>query len=428
MYVSNDVLTTMDRKDFEIMAPVGSYESLAAAIQGGADSIYFGIEGLNMRSRSSVNFTLDDLQEIVNICNQNGLKTYLTVNTIIYNNEIARMHEVIDCAKASGISAIIASDIAAILYARSVGVEVHISTQCNITNYEAVKFYAQYADVVVLARELNMSQVAEIHHKIQEEDLRGPAGELIRIEMFAHGALCMAVSGKCYLSLHEMNASANRGACYQICRRAYTVKDIEDGVELDIENQYIMSPKDLCTIGFLNKLADAGVRVLKIEGRARPAEYVKTVCECYNEAIFAYLNDDYTEEKIEKWKSRLSTVFNRGFWNGYYLGQRLGEWSSVYGSKATKKKIAIGKVTNYFDKLGVGELKMESYDLNIGDEVLIVGPTTGVVQMNVAELRCDLISVDKVQKGDLFSMPVPEKIRRGDKLYKWIEAEPGMMQ
>ena len=344
----------MKRKDFEVMAPVGSYESLEAALQAGANSVYFGVEGLNMRSRSSANFTLDDLRNIVERCNVREVKTYLTVNTIIYNNELEKMHQVIECAKDAGVSAIIASDIAAILYARSIGVEVHISTQCNITNYEAVKFYAQFADVVVLARELDMDQVMTIHRQIVENDLRGPKGELVQIEMFSHGALCMAVSGKCYLSLHEMNASANRGACYQICRRSYTVKDTESDIELEVDGKYIMSPKDLCTIGFINKMIDAGVRVFKIEGRARPAEYVKTVCECYDEALNAYLDGSYGAEKIANWKERLATVFNRGFWDGYYLGQRLGEWSEVYGSKATKKKICIGKVTNYFGKLQVG--------------------------------------------------------------------------
>lgn len=418
----------MVRDDFEIMAPVGSYESLTAALQGGADSVYFGVEGLNMRARSSANFTLEDLKNIVQICSEKGVKTYLTVNTIIYNDELKKMREVIDAAKEAGVSAIIASDMAAILYAHSVGVEIHISTQCNITNYEAVRFFANYADVMVLARELNMNQVAEIHKKIVEEDLRGPAGELIRIEMFAHGALCMAVSGKCYLSLHEKNASANRGACYQICRRGYTVKDKEGEVELDIENQYIMSPKDLCTIGFLNKMIDAGVRVFKLEGRARPAEYVLTLCECYNEALKSVSDQTYSSAKIEKWKERLSTVFNRGFWDGYYLGQRLGEWSEVYGSKATRKKIALGKVTNFFSNLKVGEFKLESFDLQVGDEILIVGETTGVLQMVVPEIRVELKSVGKVEKGVLFSMPVPEKVRRGDKIYKWVETTPDLMQ
>jgi putative protease len=418
----------MERKDFEIMAPVGSYESLSAALQGGADSVYFGVEGLNMRARSSANFTLDDLRNIVGICEEKGVKTYLTVNTIIYNNELQKMHEVIDCAKEAGVSAIIASDLAAILYAHSRGVEIHISTQCNITNYETVRFYAQYADVMVLAREMDMNQVADIYRRIQEEQLRGPKGELIRIEMFAHGALCMAVSGKCYLSLHEKNASANRGACFQICRRAYTVKDREGEVELDIENEYIMSPKDLCTIGFLNKMIDAGVRVFKLEGRARPAEYVLTVCRCYDEALKAILDRTYSAEKIEIWKQRLATVFNRGFWDGYYLGQRLGEWSEVYGSKATRKKIALGKVTNYFSNLQVGEFKLESFDLSVGDKVLIVGETTGVIEMRVPEIRVDLQPVEKVKKGILFSMPVPEKVRRGDKIYKWVETTPDLMQ
>lgn len=418
----------MTRKDFEIMAPVGSYESLYAALQGGADSIYFGVEGLNMRARSSANFTLEDLINIVSICSERGVKTYLTVNTVIYNHELEKMRQVIASAGQAGVTAIIASDLAAILFARSIGVEVHISTQCNISNYEAVRFYAQYADVVVLAREVALEQVMEIHRQIIENDLRGPKGELIKIEMFAHGALCMAVSGKCYLSLHEKNASANRGACYQICRRAYTVKDREDGAELDIENEYIMSPKDLCTVGFINKMADAGVRVFKIEGRARSAEYVRTVCECYNEAINAWLDNTYDADKIRDWKERLGTVFNRGFWDGYYLGQRLGEWSEVYGSRATKKKILLGKVTNYFTKLGVGEFKLESYDLKVGDEILIQGPTTGTIQLTVSEIRVDLRSVEKVGKGTPFSIPVGEKLRRGDKLYKWVDTTPELMQ
>lgn len=338
------------------------------------------------------------------------------------------MRQVIDCAGEAGVTAIIASDLAAILYARSVGVEVHISTQCNVTNFEVVRFFAQYADVIVLAREVVLEQVMEIHRRIVGEDLRGPNGGLIKIEMFAHGALCMAVSGKCYLSLHEKNASANRGACNQICRRAYTVKDRENEVELDIENEYIMSPKDLCTIGFINKMIDAGVRVFKIEGRARSAEYVRTVCECYNEAINAYLDDTYSADKIRIWKKRLATVFNRGFWNGYYLGQRLGEWSEVYGSKATKKKILLGKVTNYFTNLQVAEFKLESFDLKVGDEILIQGPTTGTIQMKVPEIRVDLQPVEKVEKGILFSVQVPGKIRRGDKLYKWVDTTPELMQ
>lgn len=410
------------------MAPVGSYESLHAALQGGADSVYFGVEGLNMRARSSANFTLEDLRNIVSICNEKGVKTYLTVNTVIYNQELQKMRAVIDCAGEAGVTAVIASDLSAILYAHSVGVEVHISTQCNVTNYEVVRFYAQYADVVVLAREVELDQVMTIHRQIVENDLRGPKGELIRIEMFCHGALCMAVSGKCYLSLHEKNASANRGACNQICRRAYTVKDRDNEIELDIENEYIMSPKDLCTIGFLNKMIDAGVRVFKIEGRARSAEYVRTVCECYNEAVQTYLDGTYSREKIEAWKERLSTVFNRGFWDGYYLGQRLGEWSEVYGSKATKKKVLLGKVTNYFKNLSVGEFKLESGRLAVGEEILITGTTTGVIQMKVPELRVDLQSVESIEKGTVFSMPTPEKIRRGDKLYKVVDTTPELMQ
>ena len=410
------------------MAPVGSYESLHAALQGGADSVYFGVEGLNMRARSSANFTLEDLRNIVSICNEKGVKTYLTVNTVIYNQELQKMRTVIDCAGEAGVTAVIASDLSAILYAHSVGVEVHISTQCNVTNYEVVRFYAQYADVVVLAREVELDQVMTIHRQIVENDLRGPKGELIRIEMFCHGALCMAVSGKCYLSLHEKHASANRGACNQICRRAYTVKDRDNEIELDIENEYIMSPKDLCTIGFLNKMIDAGVRVFKIEGRARSAEYVRTVCECYNEAVQAYLDGTYSREKIEAWKERLTTVFNRGFWDGYYLGQRLGEWSEVYGSKATKKKVLLGKVTNYFKNLSVGEFKLESGRLAVGEEILITGTTTGVIQMKVTELRVDLQSVESIEKGTVFSMPTPEKIRRGDKLYKVVDTTPELMQ
>ena len=410
------------------MAPVGSYESLHAAIQGGADSVYFGVEGLNMRARSSANFTLEDLKNIVSICNEEGVRTYLTVNTVIYNNELDKMRAVIDCAKEAGVTAVIASDLSAILYAYSVGVEIHISTQCNITNYEVVRFFAQYADVVVLAREVDLDQVMSIHRQIVEDDLRGPNGRLIQIEMFAHGALCMAVSGKCYLSLHEKNASANRGACFQICRRAYTVKDRENEVELDIENEYIMSPKDLCTIGFVNKMADAGVRVFKIEGRARSAEYVRTVCECYSEALQTYIDGTYDLKKIQGWKKRLETVFNRGFWDGYYLGQRLGEWSEVYGSKATKRKILLGKVTNYFTNLGVGEFKIESGELAVGDVALITGTTTGVIEMQVAEIRVDLKAVEKVGKGTLFSMSVPEKVRRGDKLYKMVDTTPELMQ
>ena len=406
----------MNRKDFEIMAPVGSYESLHAAIDAGADAIYFGVEGLNMRARSSVNFTLDDLHNIASICHENGVKSYLTVNTIIFDNDIATCHSIIDAVKEAGISAIIAADIAAITYARSIGVEVHISTQVNITNIEAVKFYAQFADVVVLARETNMEQVRAIYDAIREQDIRGPHGELVRIEMFCHGALCMAVSGKCYLSLHEMNYSANRGSCAQICRRGYTVTDKESGAQLDIENQYIMSPKDLKTIHFLNKVIDAGVRVLKIEGRARGPEYVKIAVECYNEAIKACCDGTYNEEMIADWDERLSKIFNRGFWNGYYLGQRLGEWSSKYGSSATRVKQYVAKGIRFFSKLGVTEFQMESGEQHVGDEIIITGPTTGALITTVEEIRVDLKPVEKTMKGERFSIKVPEKVRPSDRL------------
>ena len=409
----------MKRSEFEIMAPVGSYESLYAAINAGADAIYFGVEGLNMRARSSVNFTLDDLKKIATICDEHGVKSYLTVNTIIYDAEIEKCHAVIDAVAESGISAIIASDIAAITYARRRGVEVHISTQCNISNIDAVEFYSQYADVVVLARELSMEQVDKIHKEIIRRELRGPRGELVRIEMFCHGALCMAVSGKCYLSLHEMNYSANRGACTQICRRSYTVKDRETGDELDIENKYIMSPKDLKTIHFLNKMIDAGVRVFKIEGRARGPEYVATAVQCYSEAINAICDGTYSEEKIAEWDERLKKIFNRGFWNGYYLGQRLGEWSHKYGSSATRKKVYVAKGVRYFSNLGVAEFYMESGELSVGDEVVITGPTTGAIIMTLDEIRVGLKPVEKTVKGESFSIKVPGKIRPSDRLYRW---------
>ncbi|MBD5305656.1 MAG: U32 family peptidase [Bacteroides sp.] len=409
----------MNRKDFEIMAPVGSLESLATAVKAGANAVYFGIEGLNMRSRSSANFTADDMAQIAQFCNERGVKTYLTVNTVIYDSDMELMRHIIDRAHSAGISAIIASDMAAILYARSIGQEVHISTQVNITNFEAVKFYSQWADVMVLARELNMDQVGEIHRQILDSGLTGPAGKPIRLEMFCHGALCMAVSGKCYLSLHEMNSSANRGACNQICRRAYTVTDKETGEQLDVENQYIMSPRDLKTIHFLNKMVDAGVRVFKIEGRARGAEYVAETVACYSEALEAICNDTFNDEKVKVWDERLTKVFNRGFWNGYYLGQRLGEWSSKYGSSATRVKKYAAKAIRYFSKIGVGEFLMEAGELKIGDEIVISGPTTGALIMKVEELRYDLQPVEKVTKGQLFSMPVPEKVRPSDKLYLW---------
>ena len=405
------------------MAPVGSYESLMAAIQGGADSIYFGIEGLNMRSRSSNNFTTEDLHKIVAICKENGIKSYLTVNTVIYGEDLSLMRTIIDAAKEADVSAIIASDVAPMSYARSIGVEVHLSTQLNISNVEALKFYALFADVVVLARELNLEQVSEIFRQIQEQQIKGPNGQLIRIEMFAHGALCMAVSGKCYLSLHEMNASANRGACMQICRRGYTVKDKESNIELDIDNQYIMSPKDLKTIHFMNKMMDAGVCVFKIEGRARGPEYVRTVTSCYKEAVVAYCNGTYTDEKIEAWDERLRSVFNRGFWDGYYLGQRLGEWSSKYGSGSTKRKVYVAKGIKYFSSLGVAEFEMESGSLKVGDEILITGPTTGAVMQTIDEIRVELNPVQETVKGERFSFKVGEKVRPSDRLYKMVPVE-----
>lgn len=409
----------MNRKDFEIMAPVGSWESLAAALAAGADAVYFGIEGLNMRSRSSANFTADDMARIAGICAEKGVRTYLTVNTVIYDNDMETMRMIISRARQAGISAIIASDMAAIMYAREIGQEVHISTQVNVSNTEAVRFYSQFADVMVLARELNMEQVAEIHHAIEKENICGPNGEKIRLEMFCHGALCMAVSGKCYMSLHEMNSSANRGACNQICRRAYTVRDKETGDELEIDNQYIMSPKDLKTIHFLNKMVDAGVRVFKIEGRARGPEYVAEAVACYSEALQAITDGTYNEEKIAAWDDRLVKIFNRGYWNGYYMGERLGEWSAKYGSSATRVKSYAGKAMRYFSKIGIGEFLMDAGELHTGDEVVITGPTTGALIFTIKELRFDLKPVDCVTKGQLFSMPVPEKVRPSDKLYFW---------
>lgn len=413
----------MERKEFEIMAPVGSYESLYAAIQGGADAIYFGIEGLNMRAKSSVNFTISDLHEIARICAEHGMKSYLTVNTVVYDGDMADMRGIIDAAKEAGISAIIASDMAAILYARSVGVEVHISTQVNVSNTEAVRFYSQFADVMVLARELNLTQVAEIYDAITKDNITGPHGRQVRIEMFCHGALCMAVSGKCYLSLHEMNSSANRGACTQICRRGYEVTDLETGDQLAIENKYIMSPKDLKTIHFLNKMIDAGVRVFKIEGRARSAEYVRTVVSCYNEAVNSYIDGTYSEEKIALWNGRLAKVFNRGFWNGYYLGQRLGEWTSKYGSSATRVKVYAAKGIRYFSNIHVAEFQMENDELHVGDEIVITGPTTGAIIMKVEEIRVDLKPVEKTVRGERFSIKVDEKIRPSDRLFVWRDVE-----
>jgi putative protease len=405
------------------MSPVGSYESLSAAIQAGADAIYFGIEGLNMRSRSANNFSIDDLHEIARICNKRRVKSYLTVNTIIYDDDLSKMRLIIDAAQAAQLSAIIAADVAAMVYARSIGMEVHLSTQLNITNIESLKFYAQFADVVVLARELNLEQVKAIYDQIVEQSIQGPSGELIRIEMFCHGALCMAVSGKCYLSLHEMNASANRGECNQICRRGYRVKDKESDIELDIDNQYILSPKDLKTIHFINKMSDAGVRVFKIEGRARGPEYVKTVTECYKEALQSYCDGSFSEEKIAGWDERLKRVFNRGFWDGYYLGQRLGEWSNQYGNEATERKEYVGKVMKYFSRLGVAEFFVETQSLRTGEKILITGPTTGAVFAEAEEIRVELQPVAETVKGEYFSMKVPVKVRPSDKLYKMVKQQ-----
>jgi putative protease len=413
----------MNRKDIEIMAPAGSYESLSAAIQGGADSIYFGVGQLNMRAGSSNNFTLDDLRKIAVICKDNGIKSYLTVNVPVYYNEIGQMHSIIDAAAENGITAIIASDLSAIEYAFSKGVEVHISTQLNVSNSEALKFYSKWADVVVLARELNLDQVKFISESILNQDIRGPKGELVRIEMFVHGALCMAISGKCYLSLHENNTSANRGNCYQTCRKSYLVTEKESGYQLEIDNEFIMSPKDLCTIGFVDKMIDAGVKIFKIEGRARSAEYVKIVASCYDEAVKAVSDGTYSEEKIAEWRDRLSSVFNRGFWDGYYLGQKLGEWNNRYGSSATKRKVYLGKITNYFTKLNVAEIKVENGNLCKGDTILIMGPTTGVIEYSVGEIRVDLKQTDTAEKGELCSIKTDDYLRRSDKVYKWVSTD-----
>lgn len=412
------------RKDIELLAPAGSYESLMAAIQAGADAVYFGIEQLNMRAHSSANFTAEDLPKIVRIANNHQMKTYLTLNTVIYNHELLQMRRIIDLAREHGISAVIVSDQAALEYALRTKVEVHLSTQLNISNIETLKFYSRYADVVVLARELNLDQVREIYHAINLEDLRGPAGDRIRIEMFVHGALCMAVSGKCYLSLHEYNHSANRGDCYQVCRGSYIVRDKDRDIELEVDNKNIMSPKDLSTIHFLNKILDSGVRVLKIEGRARSPEYAKTVVSTYNEAIDAWLKGEYNREKIDQWIGQLNRVFNRGFWNGYYLGQRLGEWSEVYGSAATTRKTYVGKGTNYFDKIGVAEFQLETGEISLGDEIYIIGPTTGVIETSVREIRVNEKNVEKAVKGDRCSIPIKTVVRRSDKLYRIIHKTP----
>jgi U32 family peptidase len=405
----------------EIMSPVGSYESLMAAIQGGANSVYFGVGKLNMRSRSSQNFSLDDLDRIVEIAQQNNLRTYLTLNTIIYDAELQEMQQTITRAKEAGITAVIASDMSVIDYAHSQKVEVHISTQCNITNLQAVKFFSRYADVMVTARELNLDQVAEIVNGIEKYQVKGPSGNLVQIEIFAHGALCMAVSGKCYLSLDNMNHSANRGTCLQLCRRAYTVKDRDEGFELDIENEYIMSPKDLCTLEFLDRIVAAGVTVLKIEGRGRGPEYVKTVTRVYRLAADAILAGTFTRDKIDSWLEELKGVYNRGFWDGYYLGRKMGEWTEQYGSQATRRKIYVGKVTNYFSNLEVVEVKMESHDITVDDELLVIGPTTGVVELIPGEIRVDMESVSLSRKGEMCSFKVPELVRRGDKVYKLLQ-------
>lgn len=442
----------MNRKSLEIMAPAGNFECLHAAIQGGADSVYFGVEKLNMRSHSANNFRMTDLDEIVKICSEHGIKTYLTLNIVLYNEDLEDMKRTLEAAKKAGITAVIASDMAAITYARLLGIEVHISTQLSISNSEALRFYARFADVIVLARELNLSQVKEIKAIIDRDHICGPSGRLVEIEMFAHGALCMAISGKCYLSLHEYGASANRGSCYQLCRRAYQVKDRETGMELEVDNKYIMSPKDLCTIGFMDKIIDAGVTVFKIEGRARSAEYVKRVASCYRRAADAVCDGTYTAELGIKLKEELAEVFNRGFWDGYYQGARLGEWSEVYGSKATRKKAYCGKVTNWFGRLGVAEILVESGSLNVGDKILVIGPTSGCIEYTVPEIRVDLKPVQEALKGTYCSVPIDwskvvpgareeaqglcgescdenacraieeSRLRRSDKVYIWPEA------
>ncbi len=413
------------------MAPVGSYESLHAAIQGGANSVYFGIGNLNMRSKSSQNFTLEDLVKISAICHDNNIRTYITLNTVIYDHELELMRQIVDAARANNISAIIASDMSVIQYVHSVGMEIHMSTQTNITNLEAVRYYAQFADVMVTARELALEQVKAITSKITEQNICGPSGEPVQIEVFAHGALCMAVSGKCYLSLDNLNSSANRGACLQQCRRKYIVKDKDSDIELEIDNEYIMSPKDLNTVSFLDKILDAGVRVLKLEGRGRSPEYVKTVAAVYREAVNAWFDGNYNQGQIDKWNERLSSVYNRGFWDGYYLGRKTGEWTEEYGNQATRRKMFIGKVTNYFKKIDIAEITLETHSLSIGDEIVIVGPTTGVYEDTLTEIRVDLKPIDKTIKGEVCSIPARELLRRGDKVYKMVPADkkiPNLVQ
>ena len=409
--------------DFEIMAPVGSRDSLAAAIQAGAGSVYFGIGQLNMRSHSANHFTIDDLKDIALTCKEHGIKSYLTVNTIIYGEDLAAMREICDAAKEADISAVIACDVAVMTYCNRIGLEVHLSTQLNISNIEALKFYAQFADVVVLARELRLEQVAEIYRQINEQDIRGPRGERIRIEMFCHGALCMAVSGKCYMSLHDANRSANRGECIQICRRSYILSDAETGNEIEVDNKYLMSPKDLKTVRFIDRLMEAGVRVFKIEGRARGPEYVYTVVNCYKEAMQSVLDGTFTDEKKDLWDQRLATVFNRGFWDGYYLGQRLGEWNKNYGSNATEKKQLVGKVIKYFSRLGVAEVAVEACEFSVGDKMLITGPTTGAMWLTPDEIRYELKPVETALQRQRVSIPVPGKVRPNDKLFKLVKSE-----
>ncbi len=412
----------MNKKNIEIMAPAGSFDSLMAAIQGGADSIYFGIEQLNMRARAANNFTFDNLEEVASTCTDNDVRSYLTLNTIIYDHDLSLMKRIVNRAKEAGITAVIASDQAVINYANSIGFEVHISTQTNVTNLETIKFFSHFADVMVLARELSLKQVKDITEGIVKDDVRGPSGELVEIEIFAHGALCMAVSGKCYLSLHTNNSSANRGACVQNCRRTYEVKD-EDGNELTIDNEYIMSPKDLCTIGFIDDIINSGVKVLKIEGRGRAPEYVKTVTQCYREAADAFLDGTYTKEKIAEWDKQLASVYNRGFWDGYYLGQDLGEWSDVHGSKATTRKKYVGKGVHYYPKAGIAEFKLETHSLKVGDKILITGPTTGVVESEIKELMVEEVLHQEIKKGVNFTTPLNVKIRNSDKLYIVEELE-----
>lgn len=412
------------QNNIEIMSPAGNFDSLIAAIQGGANSVYFGVGKLNMRAKSTVNFNIDDLAEVVRVCKQNNIKTYLTVNTVLYDEDIESMQQTIDSAAKHGVTAIIASDQSAIVYAHKQNVEVHLSTQLNISNTESLIFYSQWADVAVLARELSLEQIAIIAKNIEVQNIIGPSGNKMKLEVFAHGALCMAISGKCYMSLHQANHSANRGECLQICRRSYTLTDNETKDQLVIDNEYIMSPKDLCTIGFLNKVLKAGITVLKLEGRARSPEYVKTVTKCYRQAVESIADGTYGQGKIDGWMGELSRVFNRGFWNGYYLGQRLGEWSHHYGSLATERKVYVGKITNYFTKLSVAEIKVEASELCINEKILIIGPTTGVIEQVVEDIKIDNVSENHCSKGMLCSVKVNELVRRNDKIYKLICTPP----